>query len=95
VTDRLCLKEPFCRFGHEPDDGRYCHDCPLEERRRKVGEEQYLDAKAVSELLGLKESWVRARTREGEIPHYPFGRYRRYVRAEVLEWAKGLRQGGA
>jgi excisionase family DNA binding protein len=53
-----------------------------------------LDAGAVAELLGVPERWVRDHTRSGEIPHVELGRYRRYVRADVLAWLEGLKRGG-
>jgi excisionase family DNA binding protein len=33
-------------------------------------------------------SWVCEATRQGELPHVKLGRYRRYVRADLLAWMK-------
>ena len=56
-------------------------------------EEEYLNREQVAALLGVKPNWVKERTRRREIPFYEFGRFRRYSRTEILEWAKTFRQG--
>ena len=40
--------------------------------------ERLLEAREVAQILSVKESWVRAETRAGRIPHVPLGRYIRY-----------------
>jgi excisionase family DNA binding protein len=57
--------------------------------------DRLLTAAEVAELLGVPTSWVRDRTRAGEMPHVPLGRYRRYVRADVLAWLDDQKAGGA
>jgi len=39
-------------------------------------------------------SWVRDATREGRLPHVKLGRYRRYVRADMLAWVEEQKVGG-
>ena len=52
-----------------------------------------LEAKEVAELLAVPESWVRAETRAGRLPHVCLGRYRRYDEAAVFSWLEGQRAG--
>ncbi len=54
---------------------------------------EYLDRQGVAALLNVNVNWVKERTRRREIPFYEFGRFRRYSRAEILEWAKTFRKG--
>jgi excisionase family DNA binding protein len=51
-------------------------------------------AKEVAELLGVRESWVQANTRNESIPHIKLGRYRRYRLADVTEWLEAKQHGG-
>jgi excisionase family DNA binding protein len=48
--------------------------------------DRLLDAKEVAERLNVPESWVRAETRAGRMPHVALGRYRRYDWQAVVEW---------
>jgi excisionase family DNA binding protein len=53
-----------------------------------VSDDRLLQAHEVADLLGVPKSWVRDATRDGRLPHVPLGRYRRYVRADILEWVE-------
>ena len=44
-------------------------------------------AEGVADLLGLPQSWVESKTRQGLIPSKRFGRWIRYDLAEVRAWA--------
>ena len=56
--------------------------------------ERLLSAREVADLLLVPESWVRAETRAGRLPHVELGRYRRYVEADVLAWLADNKRGG-
>jgi len=55
--------------------------------------ERLLSASEVAERLSVPESWVRAETRAGRIPHVALGRYRRYEWPAVVDWLEGQRGG--
>jgi excisionase family DNA binding protein len=55
--------------------------------------DRLLSAAEVAELLSVPESWVRERSREGDLPCLRLGRYVRYERAEVLAWLEEQRSG--
>ncbi len=55
--------------------------------------DRLLEAREVAELLSVPESWVRAETRAGRLPHVCLGRYRRYDEAAVFAWLEGQRAG--
>jgi excisionase family DNA binding protein len=55
--------------------------------------EKLLTAAEIAERLNVPESWVRAETRAGRIPHLPLGRYRRYDWAAVAAWLEEQRAG--
>jgi excisionase family DNA binding protein len=44
------------------------------------------DAREVATMLGVKPEWVYEKTRAGEIPHVPLGRYRRYRPEAIIAW---------
>lgn len=48
--------------------------------------ERLMEAREVADMLGVAESWVRAQTRAGRIPHVPLGRWRRYRREAIQRW---------
>jgi excisionase family DNA binding protein len=48
--------------------------------------DRLLDAKAVSERLGVPESWVRESARSGAMPHVRLGRYVRFDLDDVERW---------
>jgi excisionase family DNA binding protein len=50
-------------------------------------------AQEVAAALGVPISWIRERTRAGEVPHYSLGKYRRYRLSEVLAWAEKQKAG--
>jgi hypothetical protein len=52
-----------------------------------MNREPLLDAHGAAELLSVKVSWVRQETRAERMPFIPLGRYRRYDRAALLDWA--------
>jgi excisionase family DNA binding protein len=56
--------------------------------------DRLLTSKEIAELLGVKPSWVQAKTRSEEIPYVPLGRYRRYVEDDVRAWLESLKSGG-
>jgi excisionase family DNA binding protein len=56
--------------------------------------DRLLNVGEIAELLGVKESWVREHTRNGDIPHVPLGRYVRYREADVLAWIDELATAG-
>jgi excisionase family DNA binding protein len=55
--------------------------------------DRLLDAKEVAERLNVPETWVRAETRAGRIPHFPLGKYRRYDWSEVVAWLETQQAG--
>ncbi len=55
--------------------------------------EKLLTAPEVAERLSVPESWVRAETRAGRMPHLALGRYRRYDWQAVTDWLAEQRAG--
>jgi excisionase family DNA binding protein len=55
--------------------------------------DRLLDAAEVAERLSVPESWVRAETRAGRLPHVKLGRYRRYDWPAVVGWLEEQRAG--
>ena len=55
--------------------------------------ERLLTAAEVAERLSVPESWVRAETRAGRMPHLELGRYRRYDWPAVVSWLEEQRAG--
>ncbi len=55
--------------------------------------DRLLSAGEVAALLSVPESWVRQETRADRMPHLTLGRYRRYRRADVLEWLETQNSG--
>jgi excisionase family DNA binding protein len=61
-----------------------------------MSEDRLLTAKEVADILQVKESWVRDKTREGVLPCVPLpGRFRRYSLPEVQAWIDGLKRNAA
>src|SRR3974390_182954 len=57
-------------------------------------ESDFMDVAETARVLHVPVSWVYERTRRrgrDRIPHIKLGKYLRFVRAEVLNWAFGLR----
>ena len=52
-----------------------------------------LTAGEVAEVLNLRLSWVRDKTRQGELPHVKLGHYVRYRPADVQEYVEAQRAG--
>lgn len=52
-----------------------------------------LTAQEVAQLLSVPTSWVYAEARAGRIPHVRMGRYCRFARDSVEEWARALERG--
>jgi excisionase family DNA binding protein len=50
------------------------------------------DAEA-AELLNVPKSWVGEAARQGRLPCVMLGRYRRFVRAELIAWVEEQRAG--
>jgi excisionase family DNA binding protein len=55
--------------------------------------DRLLDAKEVARRLNVPETWVRAETRAGRMPHLELGRYRRYSWPDVEDWLETQRAG--
>lgn len=55
--------------------------------------ERLLTAAEVGERLNVPETWVRAETRAGRLPHVTLGRYRRYDWDAVVGWLEEQRAG--
>jgi excisionase family DNA binding protein len=55
--------------------------------------ERLLNAAEVAERLSVPETWVRAETRAGRMPHLELGRYRRYDWGAVTAWLVEQRAG--
>jgi excisionase family DNA binding protein len=55
--------------------------------------DRLLTAHEVAERLSVPETWVRAETRAGRMPHVALGRYRRYSWSEVEAWLEDQRGG--
>ena len=53
-----------------------------------------LTAQEVSELLGVKTSWVYAEARSGRLPHVRIGRYRRFRPEAIAAWVEEAEAGG-
>jgi excisionase family DNA binding protein len=56
-------------------------------------EERLLNAAEVAKRLSVPETWVRAETRAGRMPHVKLGRYRRYDWSAVVAWLEERRAG--
>ena len=54
-----------------------------------------IDAAAAADLLGVPRSWVMDAARHDRIPNIRIGRYRRFDRDELLEWAHRRQRGPA
>jgi excisionase family DNA binding protein len=57
--------------------------------------DRLLDANEVAARLNVPESWVRAETRAGRLPHVALGRYRRYSWSAIEQWLAEQSGGGA
>ncbi len=55
--------------------------------------DRLLTASEVAERLSVPETWVRAETRAGRMPHLELGRYKRYEWPAVVEWLAEQRAG--
>ena len=55
--------------------------------------DRLLTAREVAQLLSVPESWVREATRQNTLPHLRLGRYRRYLKADILAWLEDQKQG--
>jgi excisionase family DNA binding protein len=56
---------------------------------RDPPDEPLLDAGQLAAALGIPESWIEAKGREGVIPSLEFGRWRRFRRSEVEAAVRG------
>lgn len=56
--------------------------------------DRLLTAAEAAKLLNVEESWVRAQTRAGNVPHLMLGRYPRYDAADLRAWVESLKTGG-
>jgi excisionase family DNA binding protein len=52
--------------------------------------DRLLTAGEVADLLNVPRSWVYAEARAGRMPHISIGRYRRFRRDSIEEWARQL-----
>jgi excisionase family DNA binding protein len=57
--------------------------------------DRLLDDAGAAELLNVPKSWVGEAARQGRLPHIKLGRYRRFVRADLLAWLEEQKGGGA
>ena len=53
-------------------------------------QQELRDIDWMAKKLGVPVSWLYARTRTNEIPHYKVGKYVRFVESEVWEWLKNM-----
>ncbi len=60
-----------------------------------MNDDRLLDAHEAAQLLHVPVTWIRARTRDGLLPHVELGRYRRYRRGALLAWIDAHEAGGA
>lgn len=51
-----------------------------------------LTADEVARMLGVTAAWVYAQSRSRRIPTVTLGRYRRYRRAAIESWVRGLEE---
>lgn len=56
--------------------------------------DRLLDAAEVAAMLNVPQSWVRASTRSGAMPHVELGRYKRYRLADVEAWLNACSKPG-
>jgi excisionase family DNA binding protein len=50
--------------------------------------QQLIGIQEMAERLSVPVSWIYARTRTKEVPHYKIGKYVRFDESEVWEWLK-------
>lgn len=60
---------------------------------REAAPSRLIDATAAGELLGVPTSWVLAEARSNRVPHIRLGRYVRFRRDALLQWALEREQG--
>jgi excisionase family DNA binding protein len=58
---------------------------------RDPPDEPLLDAEQLATVLGIPSTWLEQKAREGAIPSYEFGRWRRFKRSEVEAAVRGRR----
>lgn len=58
-----------------------------------AGSGRLLSAAEAAELLGVPHSWVMRECRRDRLPHVRLGRYVRFDRDELLEWARARQRG--
>ena len=51
-----------------------------------------LTAEEVARMLGVTAAWVYAQSRSRRIPTVTLGRYRRYRRAAIESWVRGIEE---
>jgi hypothetical protein len=51
-----------------------------------AGGDRLLDAHDVADILKVPVTWVQQAGLDGRLPSRKIGLYRRYVRAEILDW---------
>ena len=51
------------------------------------------DISWMAKKLGVPTSWLYARTRTGEIPHFKLGKYVRFDESEILKWLESQKTG--
>jgi len=54
--------------------------------------EALLTAEEVAKMLGVTAAWVYAQSRSRRIPTVTLGRYRRYRRAAIESWVRGIEE---
>jgi excisionase family DNA binding protein len=65
--------------------------CAAPVTSRDAPGEPLLDAEQLAVVLAIPSSWLEQKAREGGIPSYEFGRWRRFKRSEVEAAVRGKR----
>lgn len=60
--------------------------------REPASDEALVDSDTLSRSLGVPVSWIDQKAREGVIPSFEFGRWRRFKRSEVEAAVRNLRR---
>jgi hypothetical protein len=58
-------------------------------------EDRLLDAHGVADILQVPVTWVQQAGLDGRLPSRKIGLYRRYVRAEIMDWLGKQSEGRA
>jgi excisionase family DNA binding protein len=53
-------------------------------------QQELRDIEWLAKKLNVPVSWLYARTRTNDIPHYKVGKYVRFYESEIWEWLKNM-----